>query len=248
MEQKIDSTIRFLMLFMLLMIPFSSATIEVTVGLSCFLWLVKRILRIFHSDGSIFSRTSLAFKLPDTPLNTAMGFFCLIALLSALGSFLIGKSIHGYFSKLLEWFVIYFLFVEVFNQRKHFRFALNILCVSTVILLFDSFWQLFTGIDLIDQSILEQGRVNAVFRTPIGLSSYIGLIFPIFLSMLFILFNDKKKFLLFLIIFVCLAAVLLFTETRAAILAVSVGLLFFYFVMFVKKKDFGVLYSFFCSF
>ena len=143
--------------------------------------------------------------------------------------------LSGVLSHLL--YILYFLIVLSFikNKKDIEIFLLGILIISIplsihAILQKAGFFLIFSIEDLKEAGFL--GRSYSTFGNPNMLGQY--LIFPIFISFYF--FLEKQKKLKFLLLFLLLIISILFTENRASLLGISIGIsLYFFFAKNIKN-------------
>jgi len=113
---RIDALIRFFLYVLIFWLPYSPAVIESCVIICLILWLLKR--GILLTKEKVSAGILKDAKPESTFLNKPIAFFLLACLLSVTGSAFFGQSLHNFFTKTLEWFIVYFLVVEVFKDKK----------------------------------------------------------------------------------------------------------------------------------
>ncbi|OGX26880.1 MAG: hypothetical protein A3D10_05620 [Omnitrophica WOR_2 bacterium RIFCSPHIGHO2_02_FULL_48_11] len=241
---RLDAAIRGVLYILLFWIPYSSAVIETCVILGLLLFIMKRGMAPAHGTAggrwNFFYDLCTAFKPPKTPLNKAIFLFLLLAFISASLSPYGNQSISAFFRKILEWFLIFYLVIEVFTGKKHFQVALAILLITTGAVVADSFMQVYgTGRDIFFGKEIAGGGATASFNHANGLAAYLALLIP--LATAFVLKKGggrlRKTFLCVFIIFMMWS--LMMTLSRAAFLSVLVGFIFLLF--FLRRK---ILYFF----
>jgi len=178
--EKIDWTIRFFLYVLIFWLPYSSAVIEVCVIASLILWIIKRLITIKPGSTDLPGLVD-AFKPASSPINGAIGLFLYACLISIASSVFIEQSWHNFLTKTLEWFIVYFLVLEVFTKKRHIDIALGIFLITAGSTVLDSLVQFYiTHKDIFFGHILQQGaRVTASFRTPNGLGSYLTILIPL---------------------------------------------------------------------
>ena len=192
-SSSIDGLIRIFLYLLIFWLPYSPAVIEICVSLSLVLWILKRTMILNQQFPSLSSFKEKvvgilkAFKPAASPLNKAIVFFLLVGLISASHSILWQQSLKNFFTKTVEWFIVYFLMLEVFREKKHFKTAGIIFIVTTFAVALDSFIQFYiTSKDIFLQHTIEPGsRATASFKTPNGLGAYLTLAVPLGLSLFF---------------------------------------------------------------
>jgi O-antigen ligase len=228
----LDRSIRFLCYVLIFWLPYSPAAVETVVIISLILWMIKRALTI-ESCG-----ISNAFALPPSYLNASIGIFVLICLASVSGSPFFSVSLRGFFTKTLEWFVVYFLILEVFTQRKHVVTALIVLAVTASATVFDSLYQFYiSSKDIFLGHMIEPlSRATAGFKTSNGLGGYLTMVVPVFWAMAFFV---ERKVLKVLLLFLCIFSLwsLYVTQSRGAWVGVGFGLALGLFSFVQVKKS-----------
>jgi len=241
LQKRIDSIARFFLYVLIFWIPFGNAVIESCVGAAFFLWLVKRFLLIPFGTlkGLSFKEKSQqflnGFKVKRSFLNFPIVVFLYICLLSALWSRAPLYSLHGFISKTLEWFVIYFLILEFFTEKKHVILALAVFLFSAMSVCVDSFVQFYvTGKSFFCNAEFI-GRATSCFYAGNGLGGY--LLFPLFLSagFFFLKENSKPRKILYGFFSLLIAWTIAITFSRGAWVAVFVGICLF---AFLSKQKF----------
>lgn len=243
--RKIDGAIRVFLYILIFWLPYSPAIIETCVILSLILWLVKRILLFCEKSKSNCSlrgklhRTWETIKPQATILNVPIAFFTAACLLSAAGSAFAGQSLHNFLTKTLEWFIVYFLVVEVFTDKKHVYIALAIFLFTAFSTVIDSLIQFYiTNKDIFNGHVIEPGsRATAGFKTSNGLGGYLTLIIPGLLAWL-LLVKQRFSYRLLTVVILCfLLWSLGVTFSRGAwVGAIFGGIFLLTFVVFQKKK------------
>ncbi len=238
-QQNLDSLARFFLYLLIFWIPFSNAVIESCVITVFFLWLVKKSLSA--SPGALKNLTAKkkiqeflrGFKVKGSFLNIPIAVFLYMGLLSALWSRAPFQSLHGLISKTLEWFVIYFLVLEFFTEKKYIIVALAVFLFSAVSVCADSLIQFYiTGKDVFF-GYASTERATACFYTGNGLGGY--LLFALSLSAGFFIAEtkNKPKTIIFGLIFLLAFWVLVITFSRGAWVAMAFGAVAF---LFFKKR------------
>jgi O-antigen ligase len=242
----IDGAIRFFICLAAFWIPYSPAVIEVCVVIALFLWIIKRGIKAYQASCSLTGwplkiREGLKQFLPEpSSLNPFIGIFLIACVISVTGSSFFSIAVRGFFSKTLEWFVIYFLIIETFKTRQHLRIFLGVWIVTAVAIVIDSLIQGYvTQKDIfLGQLVQPGGRVTAGFRTPNGLGAYLTILIPVIFSFLLIHINRYRWVIFFSVFFLMSVWSLYLTDSRGAWLGVICGfILMAFFVDSVWKKE-----------
>ena len=121
------------------------------------------------------------------------------------------------------------------NNKNFIRHFYIILFITLIILLFDGYFQIFTGKNIFGWKNLRPDRLGCLFFEELILGSYLSKILPIFLAFTFI----NKKFLnkryIFLIIFLTYLLIFLTGERSAFLLSTFYLILISPFLIKLKK-------------
>lgn len=241
---RIDATIRFFLYLLIFWLPYSPAVVEICVVFSLGLWIFKRIALLAGgvTSGNKFAYYVRAFTPPASPLNKPIFFFIFACVLSVSSSAFWEQSWHNFLSKTLEWFIVYFLVVEVFRERKHVYAALAVFGVTAFSTAIDSLIQFHvTHKDIFLGHTIEAGeRATAGFKTSNGLGGYLALAVPVSLSFVFMQWKTKYYRAAAVIVSFFLIWSLAVTFSRGAWLGVFCGGLFILLthIFFRGKKEF----------
>jgi len=241
---RIDALIRFFLYVLIFWLPYSPAVIESCVIICLILWLLKRGIILTKEKGS--ARILKDVKPESTFLNKPIAFFLLACLLSVTGSAFFGQSLHNFFTKTLEWFIVYFLVVEVFKDKKHITIVLAIFIFTAFSTAIDSLIQFYiTHKDIFLGVVIEPGaRATAAFKTSNGLGGYLTLIIPMLLAWIFLSQQKLRYRLIILSVFLFLAWSLVVTFSRGAWIGVFFGGMFLLLFVLIPKKRLQFYFSF----
>ena len=223
-ELKFNAVIRLLLYVMLFWLPYSPAVIETCVILSVIVWLVKRIWLSFQMcEGNRF----VAFKPAATPLNTPIAFFLLACLLSSAGSIFFPDSVLSFINKTLEWFVVYFLVVEVFTERKHFLIFLGVFLLTSTATAIDSLVQFYwTHKDFfMGHKIIPGDPATAGFKTTNDLGAYLTFVVALLVLLPFWGAEKRPQKILFSAMLVLAVWAMFVSMTRGAFLGIALAVL-----------------------
>ena len=233
--KKIDSGIRFFLYLLIFWLPYSKAVVESSVVIALVLWIVKRglILRRFHA---IDKKKLLRMCAPaGSFLNGPITIFLIFGMVSALTSTLFLQSLHGYLTKILEWFIIYFLILEVFTTKKHIRIAFIIFLFTSISTVLDSLQQFYwTHKDIFLGYVVHDNRATGGFNHSNDLAGYLTFVIPVVMVHPFWNKNSMGKFFLGMVLTVLSVWSLVVTFSRGAWLAVAAGV--FFFLCFVGRS------------
>jgi len=242
LAEEIDSTIRVLLYILIFWLPYSPAVIEICVILSFVLWFVKRsfALRELNLSSCSFKDKLIAilkaYKPVSTFLNKPIAWFLLACFFSVIGSAFFMQSFLNFFTKTLEWFIIFFLVVEFIREEKHIKVLVIIFAITTLATLMDSYFQLVTHRDIFLGHPLMGGRVTAGFRAPNALGAYLTIWIPLLISCAFSKgLNKKLRIGMALVILISLCSLIL-TSSRGAWLATGFGCVFLLASIFCYQK------------
>ncbi|MFA5088269.1 MAG: O-antigen ligase family protein [Candidatus Omnitrophota bacterium] len=234
---KINSTIRFFLYLLIFWLPYSIAVVESCVIVAVILWVIKRTV-LFLAEfrrKSFFSTIRDIFRSyapRENFLNKPIFFYLAVCLLSALTSQYSSQALRGFLTKTLEWFVVFFLCVEVITRKRH-------IAILTAIFLFTAFATALDGLiqfyithqDVIYGHALAPGamRVTAAFKHSNSLGAFLAMVVPMNLSVVVMKWNDKKIRVMSFFSLLIAAWVLVLTFSRGAWLGVAGGLVLFLF-------------------
>jgi len=234
-ENKINGVIRFFLYVLIFWLPYSPAVVESCVIIGMILWMIKRGMvagqqqNLTPSINERFFRYCKCFKLTPSPINRPVAFFLSACFLSVIGSAFFEQSWHNFLTKTLEWFIVYFLVIEVFQKKKHIYIAIFILLFTSGATALDSIVQFhITQKDVFLGHMIEPGsRATAGFKTANGLGAYLTVIIPLILALIF--FKGKNLRFRFFVSLTFLLAVwsLIVTFSRGAWLGTLLGIMFF---------------------
>jgi len=187
--------------------------------------------------------------MPSSYLNKIIYWFIFVCVLSSLGSPFMGSSLSNFVTKQLEWFVIFFLVLEVFTEKKHFKILFIVFLVTSCSTALDALWQFhFSGKDIFLGRVIDLGsRATAGFKTPNSLGGYLEIVIPffsvLFMKSHFIKLDSKVKGFLLGLLFWSIVI----TFSRGAWLGTAVGLGSVIFLLrsptFINKKTGFILLS-----
>ena len=242
---RIDGIIRLFLYILIFWLPYSPAVVESCVITCVILWIIKRSILLAKQIGQEdtlnkkLSGFLRGIKPESSFLNKPIAFFLLACILSVTASAFFNQSLHNFFTKTLEWFVVYFLVIEVFKDKKHIYIALGIFLFTAFSTAIDSLIQFhLTYKDIFSGQVIEPGgRATAGFKTSNGLGGYLTLLVP---GLLACLLFGKKSFrthLIIFLIFVLAVWSLIITFSRGAWTGVFFGGVFLLgFALFPKRK------------
>jgi len=252
-ENRIDGIIRFFLYVLIFWLPYSPAVVESCVVISIILWLIKRsiIAKKQHRSSGAFHERFLGFlkcfQPAPSPINKPIALFLAVCLISVANSVLIEQSLHNFLTKTLEWFIVYFLVIEVLRTRKHLTILICVLMFTALSTAIDSIVQFhFSHKDIFLGTVIEPGgRATAGFKTANGLGAYLTIIIPFAISLIFL--NVKKmRYRLFVsLIFLFLMWSLVVTFSRGAWIGTFLGIIFLpiVFAFHKKKKEFYFVFG-----
>lgn len=221
---KIDAAIRFFLYILIFWLPYSPAVIESCVIISFILWLFKRsIILVTNKFPEVTAKEGAVgileyFHPKKTFLNKPIGFFLAACILSVTSSAFFAQSLHNFLTKTLEWFVVYFLVVEVFKNKKHIYIVLAIFLFTAFSTVIDSFIQFYiTHKDIFLGHVIDSGgRATAGFKTSNSLGGYLTIVIPCLFA--WILLGRQKFYYRLMALFILLFMIwsLIITFSRGA--------------------------------
>ena len=146
----------------------------------------------------------------------------------------------------MEWFIVYFLMLEVFRTKRQIYLFIFILIFTSIATLFDGLVQYYiTQKDFFLGHIISVGgRPTAAFKTSNGLGSYLSVLIPI-LGVLWFSLSEKfwLKILTFTVFLVSLW-VLVLTFSRGAWIGMIMGCALGGLIVLFHKKKSNLIISF----
>ena len=214
----IDRVLMVCLCCLIFILPFRKAGIEVFAWLAIFLWIFKKTLN--YAFGTMREIIS------PTDINKALGIFIAANAISTIFSVNHALSLRGFFGKELKFIAIYFMIVEVINNKGRLRNVLMAIMASAVLIIADAGVQYMRGVDFISKNPMWNGvRLSASFTMPNG---FAGWLIVIILLILGLLAADKpvakKSKALLLILALLLFVCLLLSYSRGAWLGLSIGI------------------------
>lgn len=244
MPERIDALIRFLIYVLIFWLPYSPAVVESCVVVSFILWVVKRAVVVGQQRSSsdpthqAFYQYFKYFSPAPSFLNTPIAFFLVFCFISAIASVFLGQSLHNFLTKTLEWFIVYFLVVEVFRKKAHIDIVLLLFIVTSLATALDSIVQFYvTHKDLfLGHNITPGGRPTAAFKTSNGLGGYLTVAIPAIFATVFFKGKNLQYRVLILVIFLFLLWSLTLTFSRGAWLGTFLGGMLMLLVSFFHRQ------------
>lgn len=194
-KETLDTLIRFFLYLLVFWLPYSKAVVEVCVVAALLLWIVKRVVVALSvlPDRFRWRVIAGAFRPAGSPLNRPIFAFLLVCLLSVVGGAFWEQSWHGFLTKTLEWFIVYFLVIEVFRERRHFRVLFLVFLITSVATAIDGLVQYYlTHKDIfLGRELVDGQRATAGFTHSNALGGYLTLALPVVLAGLFAPYRRK---------------------------------------------------------
>lgn len=208
-------------------LPFAKAGMETFTWMAIFLWLFKRALG-YRADSSLG-------MFPKTELNKALGVFIVFNALSMVFSYNFGLSLRGFFGKGLKFIAIYFMLVEVINNKKRLRIILFTIIASAILVTVDAGAQLLKGKDFLRGYSFS--TFNACFNTSTGFAGWLIVIIPLLVGLICakIIPSWKLKILISVVVIIQ-SLYLLMTFSRGAWLGFVVAIILLFFYIFKNFK------------
>jgi len=200
-------------------ISISKAAIEITFGLVLFLWII---------ENALVKKWKIREYFPKTKLNLPIAILTAVLFLSIFNSVVFDLSLRKFFSKWVQYILLYFLTVSIIDSRKKIKVVLSIFSISLTVVLINGLWQAATGIDFLYSQPIEGFWIRGHFC---GLNPFGGLIIllsPIVTSFLFTKKGVAKifGFFIFGIAITCLILSCSVISWIAGIMALVIALFF----------------------
>ncbi len=229
---KIDSGIRFFLYILIFWLPYSIAVIESCVVIALILWLVKAGLLFFNGNQSRrkapkrLLNLRMAFFPEPSFLDQPIAFFLFFCILSLVGSVYLKQSLHGFLSKILEWFIVYFLAINFLTKKKHIAISMSLFIFTSLSISFDTLIQSYiTHRDIFFGSPMGPEGATAAFKHSNNLGGYLNFIVTLLFSLLFLPAAKKYHKVFLFVAFFITAWSLVLSSSRGAWLASTLGIL-----------------------
>ena len=216
-------------------IPFAKAGIEIFFLVAITAWIIKKLTSYKLQVTSYFTATGL---------NNILGWFVIINVLTIITSVNFILSIKGFLGKIVEYVMLYFIVVEVINNKKRMRNMLIVILISAVFMIMDSFVQYFSGYDFLRHYSKEGYYLKASFSSHNGFGGWLVVLIPLFLCLPFwtglkTMYQRIGLGIVGILLLICLFA----TYSRGAWLGLFLGLGFilFYSTLKIKKIKYKIL-------
>lgn len=207
-----DKAAEYSLCAMIFTLPFSKSMVEIffTVALIC--WIVKRLLlRSFAPVG--------------TELNIPIAVYILIGFLSTITSVSLPLSLQGFFFKLLEWVMIYFIVIETIDTRQKLNAVLMVTLGSAFFMGIDGIFQALTGADFIRRySSIAGYIIRASFDSPNGFGAWLIVMLLLTFSLAYFSKSGKRPMLWLLVCLLIFCLVL--TYSRGVWIACILAMIF----------------------
>ncbi len=254
MNTDIDSAIRFFIYVLIFWLPYSPAVVETCVVFCIVLWTFKRYFMFKNAKESkcmnIIKDRLICFvrkfQPVPSPINIPVALFLFFCIVSIFRSNYFIQSFHGFFTKICEWFIVYFLIIEAFgnniflystkykNNSRALLKAKRQVYIAIGIFVFTS---LATAIDALLQFLVLHkdiffgrglafgNRATAGFKTPNGLGAYLAVAIPITMSLVVLKGKRARYRILNIATLIIMICALYLTFSRGAWLGILVGIL-----------------------
>ncbi len=244
LPERIDAVIRFFLYVLIFWLPYSPAVVESCVVISFVLWVVKRAVVAGQQKGPSglphqkFYQYLKYFKPAPSPIDKPIVFFLAFCLISAISSVFWRQSLPNFLTKTVEWFIVYFLVVEVFRKKTHIYIVLILFIVTSLATALDSIVQVYvTHKDLfLGHSITLGGRPTAAFKTSNGLGGYLTVAIPVLFAVALFKNRNLRYRVLIPVIFLLMLWSLVLTFSRGAWLGTFLGGMLMLFIFFFHRQ------------
>jgi putative inorganic carbon (HCO3(-)) transporter len=173
-------------------------------------WLVKKILdrRPVH-----------------TYLNIPIFSYIIAIFLSVIFSSNLSLSLKAFYTKTMEYILLYFIIAEFVSDRRRLRNTVIVLLVSATMVAADCIFQYMFNCDFLRFRPLQVRRITGSFQMPTDLAGYLGPVFCLFLSLSFLKLRRWLKYGL-RIISIILLGLLIAALVRGAWLGLIIAICF----------------------
>jgi len=208
-------------------LPFAKAAAETFTLVAFVLWILKRALG--YRAGVLWG------MFPQTVLNRALAIYLLANAASIIFCSRLSLFFRGFFGKELKFLLIYFMLVEVINNKKRLLSILFAIIASAVLLTADAAVQYYIGRDFLRGCRLD--TFCASFFAASGFAGWLIIIIPVLLGALLahMITNKIMRILLYLDVSI-LFLYLIKTYSRGAWVGFLISVLI---IVFYYTKNFN---------
>jgi len=221
-----DALIVLSLCIMIFTLPFSKSMVEICFIACLIFWVLKRLL----SYGTpTLASVNLLFKPVLTDLNLPIYLFILAGMFSMSAGVSISLSFEGFFLKLLENVILFFIIVESINDRKRINIILVAMLSSVALISCDGIFQFLSGRDFL-RGYIFNGKIRASFSNSNGLGGYITAVIPIVLSIGLMVKNGWSRLHVKILAWVLISVLmfcLILTYSRGAWIASIMSIILF---------------------
>ena len=238
-EAALDGAIEVSLWAMIFVLPFSISLLEAFFLIALALWVIKRFI-VYHQAGHFkkgMAGLISAFAPIKTELRLPLLVFVFMGFLSTLTSVSLILSLKGFFFKLMEWLLIYFIVAETINDRKKLNNLLVVIVVSMILIAVDALFQSVTGVDFIRHHgafiqtkpivVDAFNRISGPFKNPNDLAAWLLVMVPLALSLACFKKGRRPAKIGMWVLTCALVACLVLTYSRGAQIAAIVSLAIF---------------------
>lgn len=153
--------------FLIALLPFTRGGVEVSAIVAISAWVLLGLMhKRFCEIVPIVRQNEIAQAL--------LGFL-FVVLLSSLFSINIAHSMSAFVTKILEYVMLFIIVIDTFEPRQKREKLIWLLLISGLVVLVDSFIQLFTGTDLLRGFHLHAGvSIQGPFNNPNDLAAFLS--------------------------------------------------------------------------
>lgn len=170
-----DRIVEYFLYMIIFFMPFSNAGIEICFGFAFLAWIINKATRL-----RVRPRTRL---LPFTELNKPLLAFVLANVAAVIMSVNFSSSIRPFFSKTLEYLIIFFMVVDTINTKKRIRNVFAVVILSAFFISIDAGVQYFRGVDFLRGYSMCGQRLIASFRNPNDFGGWLVMVVFIILGL-----------------------------------------------------------------
>lgn len=180
--KRLDRLIEFSLLALIFTLPFSKSMVEIFFIVALIGWVLKRAAYCYSATPRISPLK--VFAPVSTELNLPITIFAFFGFLSMLTSVSFILSMEGFFFKLFEWIMLYFIVAETVNDDKKLNRFLLVVLASMTLMGIDGLFQHITGTDFL-RKYYAGDRIRGSFDSANGFAAWLIVMFPLALSLAF---------------------------------------------------------------
>lgn len=183
----LDRITVFFLCGLIFILPGSKSMVEVFFGCAFLSFFIRMALKYKE-----FSVSDIAGKIRESGFGLALAVFIFVNILSIFGSVSFFLSLEGFFCKLLEGVLFFFIVSKTINSPRRIKWILISIFLSAFIVAIDGVFQAVRGADFLRAYPLwGKEAVRACFNNPNDFAAWLTTMIPLVLSIVY--FGKNKE-------------------------------------------------------